>query len=312
MLRVCALAQWAVFATVTTTTAAPALPPVERRAGEERELEIAKGVLMKFCWIPEGETQVGSPKEEQDYVTKTFFEGKRLNLLDAEMEEVRGRFKTTGFWLGKYEVTEEQWNVLMGEHPFSFGYKQCPKLPSESVCWYACAEFANKLSEKWGLSSRYELSDIKRSRYGVITDAVGKVNNESHGVRPPHEDEWEYACRAGRGNKRPFYWGDSFDSDHANFNGKFPWDLSKAVVLSEPTVVGSYESKAKHPWNLCDMHGNVYEWCDNLYSKETTKRVLRGGSWNANSWGCRAPLHFVIPPHDRLEDFGFRVCLALD
>ena len=82
--------------------------PAGPKPGDVVEVEIAKGVKMKFCWIPAGEAQLGSPKSEQDYVTKTFYNGMRPEWLDDETESKRGEFTTKGFWLGKYAVTQQE------------------------------------------------------------------------------------------------------------------------------------------------------------------------------------------------------------
>ena len=267
----------------------------EPKAGEEREFEIFKGVRMKFCWVPAGEAQLGSPKAERASVMKRLVElkfakeGEEPEWLKSEAEEVRGKFTTKGFWLGKYEVTQEQWKKVMGNEPSHFKGAQ---LPVETVSWKDCQKFIEKC----------QVAGLK--------------------VKLPHEDEWEYACRGGRGNKQAFYWGDTLNGDKANCAKTLYHNARKGALMqklprmkeSDPktTEVGSYESKAKHPWSLCDRHGNVWEWCDNLHSKEGTTRVLRGGSWVVNPFGCRAAYRFGYSPVNRGNGFGFRVCLASD
>jgi formylglycine-generating enzyme required for sulfatase activity len=88
------------------------------KAGEEQKFEIAKDVFMKFCWIPSGEAQLGAPREELDYITKTFYKGTRPAYLDSQTEANRGKFKTKGFWLGKYTVTQAEWEAVMGGNPW--------------------------------------------------------------------------------------------------------------------------------------------------------------------------------------------------
>ena len=131
----------------------------EPKAGEVRSFEIAKGVFMEFCWIPPGEAQLGSPKEEQDYMTKTFFDGKRPEFLDREIEAKRGKFKTNGFWLGKYTVTQLQWKALMGNNPSWYqsggklndrvkrdGIADTSRFPVEGVSWIDSYKFLDKLN----------------------------------------------------------------------------------------------------------------------------------------------------------------------
>jgi formylglycine-generating enzyme required for sulfatase activity len=76
--------------------------------------------------------------------------------------------------------------------------------------------------------------------------------------------------------------------------------------MKRPVPVGSYETKFPHPWGLCDMHGNVWEWCANLYEK-TTSRVLRGGAWNLNGRSSRAAARYWFAPTIKRNSFGLRV-----
>ena len=273
----------------------------EPRAGEERKFEIAPGVFMEFCWIPPGEAQLGSPKDEQDYITKTFFdEGKRPDFLDDETETKRGKFMTKGFWLGKYPVTQAEWKAVMGNNPSDFdGTKDTKakgmnteRFPVENVSWNDCQKFLMKVNERGG---------------------VPKVFGKDGKLVLPHEDQWEYACRGGRGNKRPFYWGSELNRAQANCDGNFPYGADKDDYLKRTCAVdftngGKYE---KHPWGLHHMSGNVWQCCDNLYAK-TTFRVLRGGAWSSSAWGCRSANRDWSAPDVRFHDVGFRVCLPLE
>ena len=179
-------------------------------------------------------------------------------------DEKEHAYETKGFWLGKYEVTQEQWQAVMGADPSHF---KGAKLPVEKVSWEDCQKFLKKCGVK--------------------------------GLRLPHEDAWEYAYRGGKGNKQAYYWGDTLN-DQAN-NGS-----------AKTTEVGSYESKAKHPWGLCDMSGNVWEWCDNLHSVGGSTLVVRSGSWSSGSYYCRAACRFNYEPGYRSFSVGFRVLLGLD
>ncbi len=247
-------------------------------AGEEREFEIFDGVKMKFCWIPAGESQLGSPGEEQDYVIKTFLNGRRPEWLDGEAEAVRGIHKSNGSWLGKYEVTQSQWKKVMGNNPSVF---KGNNLPVEQVSWNGCQDFIKKCS-------------------------VSGLN-----VQLPHENQWEYACRGGKGNTQPFYWGDTLNGDKANCVGVVPYGTEKkGKYLYHTTEAGSYEKKAPHPWGLCDMSGNVYEWCENLYRKEGTNRVARGGSWGFHSGYCRSSYRASYDSLFRSSILGFRLIIC--
>jgi formylglycine-generating enzyme required for sulfatase activity len=108
------------------------------------------------------------------------------------------------------------------------------------------------------------------------------------------------------GNKRPFYFGDALNGTQANCNGEVPFGTTPGDFLKRPQPVGSYEAKARHPWGLCDMHGNVWEWCRNSYDNNYN-RVLRGGSWIYFAHGCRAARRDRYEPANRAIFIGFRL-----
>jgi formylglycine-generating enzyme required for sulfatase activity len=273
----------------------------EPRPGEVVAVEIAKGVKMKFCWVPAGEAQLGSPKAERLEMLRLLKEDTEPAWLSSEAEDKRGKFKTKGFWLGKYEVTQEQWEALLGENPSWFqkngGGKDkvkgqdTSKYPVENVSWNDCQVFLKKLNNA-----------VKQ------TGALGKGE-----FVLPHEDEWEYACRGGKGNKQAFYFGDELNGKLANSDGNYPYGTTtKGPYLQMTTEIGSYERAAPHPWGLSDMHGNVWEWCENWYDSEQKFRVVRGGSWRNDSRYCRSAGRFRYEPGLRNSSFGCRVAFRLD
>lgn len=137
-----------------------------------------------------------------------------------------------GFYMGVYTVTQEQWQRVMGNNPSHF--KGEKNLPVEQVTWDDCQEFIKKLREK----------DIKPYRL-------------------PTEAEWEYACRAGM--TTPFNFGETISTDQANYNGNYAYGNGKKGKYREkPTPVGSFHANA---WGLHDMHGNVFQWCQDRYGK---------------------------------------------
>ena len=270
------------------------------KAGEERAFEIANGVKMKFCWIPAGECQLGSPKEEQDFITKTFYDGKRPGYLDEETESKRGKFKTTGFWLGKYTVTQTEWKAVTGDNPSHFdGAKEnkakgmdTGRYPVEQVSWDDCRKFLERVNALGG---------------------VAKVFGKDGMFVLPHEDHWEYACRGGKGNKQTFYWGDELNGTQANCNGDYPYGTTTKGQYLERTCAVDFtngEKYEKHPWGLCHMSGNVWQWCDNSYDNGGTARAIRGGSWSGSVWACRSGDQKWNSPEARDFDLGFRVALV--
>ena len=262
---------------VTATAKAPEIvrPPLPavRKPGEEVQFPLPGGLKMTFCWIPPGTATLGSPGSEQERS-------------DNEKEH---SYTTKGFWLGKNPVTQAEWQALTGKNPSHFtkgsggadkvkGF-DTTRFPVEQVSW-------DMICDSGGLLERF-------NAVGGVEQVFGKVGK----FALPHEDAWEYACRGGLGNKRPFYWGNELNGTQANMNGNYPYGTTtKGPYLVRPTPVGSYAAKFPHPWGLCDMHGNVLEWCENLY-EQTISRVLRGGSWLSFGLNCRAAFRIKISRH---------------
>jgi formylglycine-generating enzyme required for sulfatase activity len=199
---------------------------------------------------------------------------------------------TKGFYMGVYTVTQEQWQEVMGNNPSFF--KGEKNLPVEQVSWNDCQEFVKKLREK---------------------------DKDKKAYRLPTESEWEYSCRAG--TKTPFHFGETISTDQANYNGNFTYgDGKKGVYRKKTTPVDSFPANA---WGLHDMHGNVWQWCQDRYGDYPQKdvvdpqgpekgelRVLRGGSWYFTPEYCRSACRLRNEPAFRLSDFGLRVCFCLD
>jgi formylglycine-generating enzyme required for sulfatase activity len=287
-------------------------PEKEPKAGEEREFKIAPGVKMKFCWVPSGEVQLGATKAERDAVLKQLIDlkfvtdGQEPEWLALEAAEVRGMFKTKGFWLGKYPVTQEEWKAVMRDNPSYFqpegmGKEKLQKdkiqdtsrFPVDWVSWNNCQNFLEKLNNHAGAE---------------------KVFGKPGQFVLPHEDQWEYACRGGKGNDRAFYWGNELNGTEANCRGDQPFGTSKKGQYLERTCSveftsgGEYE---KHPWGLCHMTGNVWQWCDNKYEQRNIY-VLRGGSWYFNARLCRSASRGREPQFFNSSYNGFRIRFRLD
>jgi len=216
-------------------------------------------------------------------------------LMDADDGEkpVHKVTLTKGFFLGIHLVTQAQWKAVMGTDPSHF---KGPNRPVEQVSWEDCQEFCKNLMAH--LKSR-------------VT------------VRLPMEAEWEYACRAGTTTE--YHFGDVINSDLANYRGTCSWNGSpKGEYRKQTTEVGTLPSNA---WGLFDVHGNVWEWCEDWsgpYSAEDQTdprqliiqsdeyRVLRGGSWYGDPDYCRAACRGWNSPAYRRSSYGFRVCFRLD
>ncbi len=192
--------------------------------------------------------------------------------------ETEHEFETNSFWMGKYPVTQIQWKAAMGNNPSNF---LGDNLPVENINWDDCQCFIKKCN----------VSGLK--------------------LQLPHEDQWEYACRGGKGNKQAFYWGNELNGDKANCNGNLPHGTDKkGVYLEKTTEVGSYEKVAPHPWNLCDMSGNVMEWCEKFHTAGNLGWIVRGGSWNFKSGFCRSSFRSWIDPMGCNNYLGFRLIIC--
>ncbi len=197
---------------------------------------------------------------------------------------------TTGFWMMETQVTQTQWVAIMGKNPSYFIEEEGEKLPVEHVSWGACKKFCLKCTE---LGLPIEL---------------------------PTEAQWEYACRAG--STTAYFWGKSLKGDKANCNGNYPCGTSsKGIRVGTPTTVGRYDP---NEWGLYDMHGNVWEWCEDKYGKYSSEenvtdpigassgfyRVIRGGSWNKGAKRCRSAARGYESKGSHNYELGFRcVCL---
>ncbi len=235
--------------------------------------------------------------------------------------ETQHQVTVSSFYMGKYEVTQAEWEAVMGSNQSLF---QGVNLPVERVSWYDAVEYCNKLSEKEGLTPVYTIDKGRRdptnkNQYDSLRWFV-TWDREANGYRLPTEAEWEYACRAG--TTTPFSTGSNITTYAANYNGEYPYNRNaKGMNRQETTVAGSF---AANPWGLYDMHGNVWEWCWDWfrdYSSESqidpagaasgTERVLRGGSWNFNGRYLRSANRSYYTPGYRGSNNGFRVVRSL-
>ncbi len=243
---------------------------------------------MKLALIPAGEFTMGSPAAES-------------NRSKHEGPQHRVRI-TRPFYLGVYQVTQEEYEQVMETNPSAFSRDggnshvisslDTRRFPVGRVSWDEAREFCRRLSER-----------------------------EEHEYRLPTEAEWEYACRAG--TTTPFHFGDVLDGRQANADGRYCYGTEQqGPYLRRPTTVGSYSANA---FDLHDMHGNVWEWCADWYDwnyyahapledpqgpATGTARVNRGGSWYSYARACRAAFRCELSPGMRFFDVGFRVASA--
>jgi formylglycine-generating enzyme required for sulfatase activity len=236
-----------------------------------------------MAWIGPGSFLMGSPAGEVD---REKDEGPETEVT-----------LTKGFWLGKHEVTQREWEGVMGSNPS--GFKGDPDLPVETVSWAEAMEYCRKLTEQERGAGRLPTG----YEYSLPTEA-----------------QWEYACRAG--TKSATGYGERLSSSQANFDGNSPYNGgAKGPYLGKTAKVGSY---APNAWGLHDMHGNVWEWCLDWYEDElpggsvtdprgtasTSFRVNRGGSWYYGGQYCRSAYRLRIEPGHRSLILGFRLALV--
>ena len=227
---------------------------------------VTNSIGMKLRLIPAGEFMMGSPATESD---------RRDN-------ETQHRVSITKpFYMGVTEVTQEQYQKVMGTNPSGF---QGPQNPIERVTWADAVEFCRKLS------------------------AMPAEKTAGHVYRLPTEAEWEYGCRAGTTTAYGF-------GDDGSRLGDYGWFINNSGSDSHP--VGE---KKPNAWGLYDMHGNVAEWCQDWYGNYSSgsatdptgapsgsHRVFRGGCWFNPAGYCLSAVRFKEAPESRDNGLGFRV-----
>jgi formylglycine-generating enzyme required for sulfatase activity len=276
-------ANWKVLSNVVVTHSPYELVDAGARLALMRFYKVAApSGPTNMVWIPPGIFTMGSPDTEIDRWSN---EGPQTAVTISR-----------GFWMAKYEVTQAEYQALMGSNP-SFFTGDLDR-PVEMVNWYDATNYCGKLT------------DQERS--------VGRLP-AGYVYRLPTEAEWEYACRAGTTTATAF--GNSLTSTQANFDGGYPYNgAANGPFLDTTTKVGSY---APNAWGLHDMHGNVYEWCLDLYDLypggsvtdpkgaiSGLNRMVRGGSWVNNGERCRSAGRDFLWSDGWRNAIGFRVVLA--
>jgi formylglycine-generating enzyme required for sulfatase activity len=236
---------------------------------EQLLFDLGGGVRLELVSVPAGEFTMGHTGS------------------DSTTEEAHRVRITKQFYLGKYLVTQEQWQAVTGDNPSHF---RGPKNPVETVSWNDCQRFLKKL--------------------GNMTSCEG--------FSLPTEAQWEWACRAGSSTRYCFT-GTDWEHLEEQLNA-YAWTNLNSGGTTHP--VGE---KRPNAWGLYDMHGNVWEWCADWYDwyyysqspvndpvgpQSATKlgRVFRGGAWNLNELACGSYDRNGREPDQRTAFVGFRVC----
>lgn len=268
----------------------------ERRRLQARQLieqlveQLAAGITLEMVEIPGGTFLMGAPESEAE---------------SWDNERPQHKVSVSPFLLGRYAVTQAQWREVAGWPKSNPDAPELDRNPShfkgndhpvENIAWIEAAEFCTRLTQKTGRAYRL-----------------------------PTEAEWEYACRAG--TTTPFAFGETITPEYVNYNGNSPYGrASKGKYRAETVPVGSLG--VANAFGLSDMHGNVYEWCQDWYSESYYEechrqgivndpqgptsgnyRVVRGGSWNFNGSFCRSASRYTFRPGDRNLSVGFRIVL---
>ena len=252
----------------------------QRREAQYYTENLGEGISLDMILLPSGSFQMGTPDMEIEKLCKEY------DVEYFQRESPQHRVNISSFFMGRYPITQAQWKVIASTAKIDIELKPEPShfkdpyqeqdrwtRPIEQVSWYDAVEFCKRLSR-----------ETKRE------------------YRLPSEAEWEYACRAG--TTTAFHFGETIITDLANYRGT-DWEKEKKVYpgsygrgpkgiyREETTPVGYFQ--VANDFGLYDMHGNVWEWCEDDYhynyegaptdgsawiSKDTnTTKILRGGSW---------------------------------
>lgn len=248
----------------------------DTRTSGKIETDVVAGITMVA--IPSGSFEMGSIAEYADWTEKPVH-----------------KVTLDSYFIGKTEVTQEQYMAMTGTNPSHFsGFAN---LPVENVSWYDAVKFCNLLSEKAGFEKCYD-------------ETTWKFDFTKNGFRLPTEAEWEYACRAGTKTK---YWsGDSYED-----LCRVAWFQANSGSKTHP--VGT---KPANPFGLYDTHGNVHEWCNDWYmenyytiSPEQNpkgieygfSKITRGGRFYSSARHSSATRRGSLPPDTKSEGYGFRI-----
>jgi formylglycine-generating enzyme required for sulfatase activity len=256
----------------------------------EEEVDLGGGVKLVLVLIPPGTFTMGSPTEEKE----------------RKADEVAHTVTITKpFCLGKYAVTQEQYEKVVGKNP----------------SWFK-ADGGGKDKIKGLDTMQFPIEQVVWEDADGFCQAAGKKVSWGKLVLPS-EAQWEYSCRAGTAT--PFHFGDENDGNRSNCDeGGFYLTVKRGPYLGRPCEVRAYTPNG---FGLYQMHGNVLQWCADFYgpyeglNKEDpvqlkkgaeNRRVFRGGSWGHDVWDCRAAQRDSFVPGPGCYFNGFRVCVRLN
>lgn len=252
-----------------------------------------------FVLIKGGSFQMGSPESEAW----------------RSADETQHSVTVSDFYMSKYELTQKEYEEIMGNNPSNFLGET---LPVENVSWLDAVAYCNARSEKENLTPVYTIDGQNVS-----------WDRSSNGYRLPTEAEWEYACHAG--TTTPFYMENSPSAEEANYYGHYPYEIednyfSQGNLQVQP---GEYrqttvpvDSFSENPYGLYNMHGNVSEWVWDYYSEYSTEaqtdpagpasgtlRVYRGGGWNDFAKNMRSAYRATLEQNKGSFNLGIRLVL---
>jgi len=271
-------------------------------SAQSSQIAEQKSALVEMVHIPGGSFQMGSASERDERPVHTV--------------------TLSSFYMGKYEVTQEQWEAVMGNNPSNYtsspAYREVQeKRPVERVRWYDVLVFCNKLSIAEGLNPAYSISgSTDPSTWGNVLTIINfkmfdkvKIVSDSTGYRLPTEAQWEYAAKGGNGSPGNYKYSGGDNADGVAWYASNSGSKTHEVGKKAPNGLGLY-----------DMSGNVMEWCwdfegnytsaaqtDPMGASFGTVRVIRGGGWNASIEGVRSAIRKGIKPDTRLDYLGFRL-----
>ena len=256
------------------------------KTGDEKVLVIPGGEKMELIYVAPGSFMMGSPNSE---------DGRRYDEMQHHVT------LTNGYWMGKYPVTQRQWRSVMGNNPSYFNGEE---KVYEKGAWFWKKTWKTEAFD----SANHPVECISWYDCQVF---VKKVNAAlGCGARLPTEAEWEYACRAGT---------------NGPFGGNGGLDDMGWYTDNSGGVTHAVGQKLANAWGFYDMHGNVWELCQDwygadYYAKSPTKdpqgptsgvsRVLRGGCCFAGAWLCRSACRLIDDPSLFIDCFGFGYCFG--